>query len=56
MAKKCVYCKGNVLEDSALDVCERCGVKVWGPKMFNAIKSSMAASRERGDLEQGSVD
>jgi hypothetical protein len=52
---KCVYCKGAVIEDSALDVCERCGVKVWGPTMFKAIQSNMAASRERGDLNQGSV-
>ena len=52
---KCVYCKGSVSEDSALDVCDRCGVKVWGINMFKAIKNNMAASRERGDLEQGNV-
>ncbi len=52
---KCVYCKGNVDEGSALDVCEKCGVKVWGLKMFKAIQGNMAASRERGDLEQGNV-
>lgn len=55
MTGKCVYCKGDVKADSALDVCERCGIKVWGIKMFKAIQSNMAASRERGDLEQGHV-
>ena len=52
---KCVYCKGDV-SNGALDVCNRCGVKVWGEKMFKAIVSGMEASKERGDLEQGSVD
>jgi len=56
MVQKCIYCKGSITEESALDVCERCGTAVWGPKMFMAIKSSMAASKERGDLDQGSVD
>ena len=52
---KCVYCKGSVVEGSALDVCEKCGVRVWGAKMFKAIQGNMAASKERGDLEQGNV-
>ncbi len=55
MAKKCVYCKSGVAEDSALDVCDRCGTSVWGAKMFKAIRANMCASRERGDLEQGHV-
>ena len=52
---KCVYCKGNV-SNKALDVCDSCGVKVWGQKMFKAIVSGMEASQVRGDLEQGSVN
>jgi hypothetical protein len=52
---KCVYCRGEVARDSALDVCDTCGVKVWGHKMFKAIQANMGASRERGDLEQGNV-
>jgi hypothetical protein len=55
MAKKCIYCKGEVSSNSVIDFCDNCGVKVWGLKMFNAIKSSMEESRERGDLEQGHV-
>lgn len=56
MTKKCIYCKTEVAQDSVIDFCERCGIKVWGPKMFNAIKASMESSRDRGDLEQGSVE
>ena len=55
MAKKCIYCKGLIEDTSVIDFCERCGVRVWGHKMFNAIKENMEESRERGDLEQGHV-
>ncbi len=51
---KCVYCKGEV-SNKALDVCDRCGVKIWGQKMFKAIVSGMEESKDRGDLEQGNV-
>jgi len=51
MAKKCVYCKCEVSSNCALDVCDRCGVGVWGQKMFSAIKSQMEDAKERGDLE-----
>ena len=56
MVNKCVYCKGSLSDGRAIDVCDSCGVKVWGQKMFGAIKSETACSRERGDLEQGSVN
>lgn len=52
---KCVYCKGNIEDERAVDVCDDCGTKVWGPKMFQAIKNSMGESRQRGDLNQGMV-
>ena len=51
---KCVYCKSEA-SNKALDVCDRCGVKIWGMKMFKAIVSGMEESKERGDLEQGNV-
>jgi uncharacterized UBP type Zn finger protein len=38
VAKKCcVYCKGFVPDERAMDVCDRCGRGVWGEKMFLAI-------------------
>jgi hypothetical protein len=55
MTRKCIYCKCEVAPNSVIDFCERCGIKVWGPKMFNAIKSNMEDSQQRGDLEQGNV-
>ena len=55
MVKKCIYCKSEVAQDSVIDFCEKCGIRVWGPKMFNAIKAGMEDSRTRGDLEQGNV-
>jgi len=50
--KKCIYCKCNVHDDSVVDFCEKCGVGVFGRKMFNAIVENMSQSRERGDLHQ----
>jgi len=55
MAKKCVYCNVGIADDLVLDVCERCGVGVWGEKMFKAIKDSMNSAKGKGDLFQGSV-
>lgn len=55
MTKKCIYCKNAIQDDSVIDFCERCGVGVWGEKMFRAIVDSMKASESRGDLFQGSV-
>ncbi len=55
MAKKCIYCKAEVDESSVIDFCQRCGIGVWGEKMFNAIVKSMENARQTGDLFQGSV-
>jgi len=52
---KCVYCKIALEDGRAIDVCDTCGVKVWGKKMFLAIQSEAKSSMERGDLAQGSV-
>ena len=50
---KCTYCKCQIPDGKALEVCERCCIKVWGPKMFKAIVSNMEEARSRGDLAQG---
>jgi len=50
MVKKCIYCGGEVHDDSVIDFCRRCGVGVFGEKMFNAIVQNMEDARERGDL------
>jgi len=48
--KRCVYCKGEVSPEAALDVCDSCGPKVWGLKMFETIKNSMQLAKDNGDL------
>jgi len=55
MAKKCIYCKSDIDESSVIDFCQRCGIGVWGEKMFKTIVDSMEKSRSDGDLFQGSV-
>ena len=56
MVKKCVYCKCKIDDESVVDVCDRCGIGVWGEKMFGAIKENMNNAREKGDLMQGLVN
>jgi hypothetical protein len=49
--KKCIYCgKEKVHEDSVMDFCDECGTRVWGPKMFAAIKANYTKARDDDDL------
>jgi len=52
---KCVYCKCEINDERAVDVCDKCGVKVWGDKMFQAIIESMGEAKLKGDLHQGLI-
>jgi len=47
MAKKCVYCRLEIQDKRALDVCNKC---VWGERMFNAILQGMNNADKKGDL------
>ncbi len=55
MVRYCIYCKTGVDEHSVIDFCERCGIGVWGEKMFKTIVQNMEKARDAGDLNQGSV-
>lgn len=48
--KKCIYCSVDVDEDSVIDFCNKCGIEVFGEKMFNTIVQRMNDAREEGDL------
>ena len=50
MTKKCIYCKQEIPDESVIDFCERCGVGVWGRKMFNTILKNMEEARDKQDL------
>jgi len=53
--KKCIYCKKELSDDSVIDFCEKCGVGVWGHKMYKTILENMQQAEKRGDLAQGNV-
>jgi len=54
--KKCVYCGLELSEESVVDVCAKCGYGVWGEKMFATIQENMRRARDKGDLDQGSIN
>jgi len=48
--KKCIYCGEDVDDNCVIDFCERCGIRVFGKKMFDTILQNMENAREHGDL------
>jgi hypothetical protein len=55
MTKRCIYCSCEISKDIPIDICQRCGVGVWGLKMFNAIISNVKNEKEKGNMELGCV-
>ena len=55
MAKRCIYCSCEIGNHIPIDVCQRCGIGVWGEKMFNAIISGMSDEKQKGNMELGRV-
>ena len=50
MIKKCVYCNSEIHDNRSIEICDKCGIKVWGNKMFNVIKKTTDNARDNGDL------
>ncbi|MBU1129449.1 MAG: hypothetical protein KJ949_02340 [Nanoarchaeota archaeon] len=50
MTKKCIYCSSEISQESVIDFCERCGIRSFGKKLFDTIKSNMENARDNGDL------
>ncbi len=55
MVKKCGFCKVEIAEEEAFEVCARCGQGIWGDKMFQTIRANMNGAKSKGNLYQGSV-
>jgi len=53
MAKKCIYCNKEIDEECVIDFCEKCGVAVWGKKMFDAIVKNMENAKNDDNLCNG---
>jgi len=49
---KCVYCKAELSNESVVEICDQCGIKSYGSKMFKAIVENMKQAQVRGDLDQ----
>lgn len=56
MSKKCIYCNIEINKDCVVDICEKCGKRAWGEKMFELIVKNMEDAREKGDLCHSRVD
>jgi uncharacterized UBP type Zn finger protein len=54
--RKCVYCDTEVPIERAMQICDRCGVGVWGKKQWEHIKKTTDDAQDRGDLEFNSCD
>ncbi len=44
------------MDDRAADICNNCGVQVWGEKMFNTILANMGEAKENDDLCCNNLD
>lgn len=50
MTKKCIYCGTEIDSECVIDFCDKCGVGVWGQKMFSTIKKQMEDAKVKEDL------
>ena len=50
MGGRCVYCNKVIVDERAMEICDSCGVKVWGQKMFKAILNTTNDAKKNDDL------
>ena len=48
--RKCVYCDAELQDNRSMEICDRCGVGVWGHKQWLNIKKTTDEARDNGDL------
>ena len=48
--KKCIYCGAEIDETFVVDFCRKCGVNVFGKKMFDTIVQRMNDAKAEGDI------
>ncbi len=53
--KKCVYCHAEVPAERAMQICDKCGVGVWGKKQWEYTKRITDEAQENGNLEFNSA-
>jgi len=54
--RKCVYCNTEITDDRSMQICDRCGVGVWGKKQWENIRKTTDEARDKGDLEFNSPE
>tara|TARA_Y100000310_G_scaffold324818_1_gene387188 strand:- start:649 stop:798 length:150 start_codon:yes stop_codon:yes gene_type:complete len=47
---KCIYCSSEIIDERTVEVCDTCGVGVWGQNMFKAIVKNMDDAKEKGNI------
>ena len=49
--KKCIYCGRTISEEEVIDFCHKCGIGVFGERMFHTIRERMEKAKDIGDIK-----
>ncbi|MFW5847072.1 MAG: hypothetical protein ACOCUU_02835 [Nanoarchaeota archaeon] len=53
---KCLGCNKELGSERVIDLCDRCGISMYGKKTFNTIVDNLKDAQIKGDLlEQGEI-
>lgn len=53
---KCVFCSIELPDNRVIEICDQCGISMYGAKTFKATIQNMEQAKIRGDLDQGFVE